>query len=90
MASFKLDISALPRLESDGSNFLEWRSLWEIAFRYFELYDLISGDFSRPKTKEEQKNWDTSNNKVMVMLLSAAPQHTSAIITTSDGYASTA
>lgn len=45
---FKLDPSSLPKLESDGRNYQEWRSTWLIAFQYAKVLDIIINTRPRP------------------------------------------
>jgi hypothetical protein len=34
---FKFSPESLPKLTSRGDNYPEWRSAWQVAFRYAEL-----------------------------------------------------
>jgi len=83
--SFKLDQNSLPKLSSRGDNFTEWRSAWTIAFRYANLWNLVNGKAKRPTTEGElQDTWDASDNKALVMLLTAVDSDLTLNITTCD------
>ncbi|KAK4081277.1 uncharacterized protein Triagg1_2809 [Trichoderma aggressivum f. europaeum] len=87
--SFKLDPSSLPRLNSRGDNYAEWRAAWTIAFRYAELWDVVSDGkaptVSSPPTDAEtalQTKWKKDDNKAMVMLMSAVHEDIVMLVTT--------
>lgn len=72
---FKLDPTSLPKLASDGSNYLDWRPAWKRAFRYAGLLKIIEGDKAKPSAASsspaEQDAWDHEDDQAFVMLLSA-------------------
>ncbi|UKZ67852.1 uncharacterized protein TrAtP1_009010 [Trichoderma atroviride] len=39
--NFKLDPACLPQLTSKGDNYSEWRTAWQIAYEWAELWDTI-------------------------------------------------
>lgn len=79
---FKLDPSSLPKLDADGSNYLDWRPAWKRAFRYAGLLNMIEGTKSRLSAiPADQEAWDHADDQAFVMLLSAVHNDLSSKIT---------
>ncbi|KAF2726831.1 hypothetical protein EJ04DRAFT_452557, partial [Polyplosphaeria fusca] len=68
---FKIDPSSLPKLSSRGDNYHEWRSSWVVAFRYLELWDIISKKNVRPNDLIAAAEWRKLDNRALVMILSS-------------------
>jgi hypothetical protein len=51
---FKFSPESLPKLTSRGDNYPEWRSAWQIAFRYAELWPIVSGTTKRPDANDNK------------------------------------
>jgi hypothetical protein len=69
--NFKLDPSSLPRLDSKGENYLDWRAAWNRAFRFANLGEIVTGVRARPAEGDELAAWQHSDDQAFVMLLSA-------------------
>ncbi|KAF2821067.1 hypothetical protein CC86DRAFT_411377 [Ophiobolus disseminans] len=73
---FKFLPESLPKLTSSGNNYPEWRSAWQIAFCYMELWPLISGKTNAKRHKgnlaDANSDWDSDNNVTEVHAFSAA------------------
>jgi hypothetical protein len=68
----KFDPSSYPKLTSRGDNYTEWKSAWMIALKYAGVWMLMSGKTPRPIVEgAAQDDWDTQDNKAMVLLISA-------------------
>jgi hypothetical protein len=66
----KIDPSTLPKLTSKGDNYAEWRSAWQIAFKYAKLWNVVEGMKPHPTAGvDKQEVWDDADTKAMVMLL---------------------
>lgn len=86
--TFKLDPASLPKLSAKGDNFSEWKPSWTLAFKYAELWNIVSEKTTRPqKDGDEQDNWDKQNTKAMVMLLSSVHQDLTITVTTHEDVA---
>ena len=82
---FKFSPESLPKLTSRGDNYPEWRSAWQIAFRYAELWPIVSGKIKRPDTEGDTQNeWDANDNKALVMLISAVHSDLTMSVTSCD------
>jgi hypothetical protein len=82
---FKCSPESLPKLTSRGDNSLGWRSAWQIAFRYAELWPIFSGKTKRPDTAgNTQNDWDANDNKALVMLISAVHSNLTMSVTSCD------
>jgi transposase InsO family protein len=82
---FKFSPESLPKLTSRGDNYPEWRSAWQIAFRYAELWPIVSGKTKRPDTAgNTQNDWDANDNKALVMLISAVHSDLTMSVTSCD------
>lgn len=88
--SFKLDPSSLPQLTSKGDNYPEWRAAWTIAFKYAELWNIVSNATARPvagpsATAEETARvaqLSKDDNKALVMIMSAVHTDLVMLVTT--------
>ncbi|KAH6606854.1 hypothetical protein Trco_006007 [Trichoderma cornu-damae] len=82
--AFDLELSTLPKLDSKGSNYPQWQAAWSIAFRYVELWDIVSNTRPRPvvtanadapDAATEQATavaqWVKDDNTALVMIMSA-------------------
>ena len=67
--NFKLDPSSLPKLDSRGSNYTEWKSAWSIALKYAGLWSIVSGQHHRSEAQAD--DWEEKDNKAMIMLISS-------------------
>lgn len=82
--NFKLDPQSLPKLDVDGTNYLDWQAAWKRAFRYAGLGDVIDGTKARLNAAavEERTAYDRQDDQAMVMLLSSvSTELTSKIVT---------
>lgn len=90
--TFEFDPSSLPQLASNGDNYLEWHTAWTIAFRYTELWDVVSNTRSNPTISADTSSsiptadvsqWAEDDNKAMVMMMSAVHPNLVMLVTTS-------
>lgn len=63
----------MPKLNPNGSNFLEWRAAWTIAFKAAGYADILSGEQTRPAVTDPANcaAWDRQDARVRVLLIGA-------------------